>query len=52
MLIYFLRERERERYIVSGVGAETEGDRIRSRLQALSCQDRAQRRARTREIVT
>ena len=38
----------RQRQSMSGGGAEREGDRIRSRLQALSHQLRAQRGARTR----
>ena len=34
---FWEREGERERVSMSGGGAETEGNRIRSRLQALSC---------------
>ena len=50
MFIYFWeREREGERQNVSRVGAEREGDRIESRLQALSCQHRARCRTPTHE---
>ena len=45
----FLRERERGRQSVSRGGAERGRPRIRSRLQALSCQPRARHRARTHE---
>ena len=56
-LIFFLflferereREREREAQSESGGGAERAGDTIGSRLQALSCQHRAQPGARPRE---
>ena len=40
---------EKERQTVSGEGTETDRDRIRSRLQALRCQHRAQRGAGTHE---
>ena len=42
--LFILRARDRAR---AGVGTEREGDRIRSSLQALSCQHRARRGART-----
>ena len=45
----FLRQRERETEHERGRGRERGRHRIRSRLQALSCQHRAPRGARTRE---
>ena len=48
MFLYFwYRERERERESMSRGGAERGQHRIQSRLQALSCQHRAQRGAQT-----
>ena len=49
ILIYFW-ERERERQSVSRGGAETEGHRIQSRLQALSCQHKARHGAQTHKL--
>ena len=46
IFIYLLRERER----VNRGGTEREGDRIRSRLQARSCQHRARRGAWTHKL--
>ena len=46
-MFIFLRETERQS--ASGGGEEREGDRIKSRLQALSCQHRAQCGAGTHE---
>ena len=48
MFIYFF-EREIETERESRGGAERERHRIQSKLQALSCQHRAQRQARTHE---
>ena len=48
MFIYFLRERETE--CKQGRGRERGSHRIQSRLQALNCQHRALRRARTQEL--
>ena len=49
LMFIFDGERERKRQSTSGEGIDREGDRVRSRLQALICQHRAQHRAQTHE---